>query len=172
MVQEQKKPRKRSRPPPPSWYQSSRSSVNRKKPTIELALPPCNWSSSYRPMEKTDSPNNKHCGYMPADIYSSDDESVEPSTDREHKTSNAQVRPTSQHSNIKPSQCTEAIPILDDVNIIASFISLNLVFNRISVFFRTMKCFVLDCRIMLPNWELGFRNRQSHQTCARDQCWR
>lgn len=89
-------------------------------------------------MRQTESATNKSGGCMPADILSSD-ESV--FFDDEQNTNPVQVRPnftvgqnlgqndfnqnneSTKHYNIRPSQCTEAIPILKDVNL--TFISLN-----------------------------------------------
>lgn len=81
LVKEQKPSRTRRTRRRASQNQSTRnygSNANRNKPEPrELSVRPCNWSSSYQPMQKTESPQNaKSCGYIPADILSSDESST------------------------------------------------------------------------------------------------
>lgn len=161
LVREQKRTPSRRyhrRNPSPASY----GSYANRNPARPSDLRPCNWPSSYHPIQKTETPDNKSRGYPPADLLDSDDFSesepfdYSPSNNRyEHQTSPVQVRSNSparqndlnrnkepnasssqsiaqmqqlttsfqemntkeaERYNINPNQCTEALPILNDVS--------------------------------------------------------
>lgn len=143
MVQEQKKKKENKR------YSKNQSSSrsgyygNRNEHrSSDLASHPCNWSSSYQPMQRNVSPNNRSPGYMPVDAVLNSDQSSSNESEHEQKTSRNEGRATSSTShnalnqNKKPNtssvqsivqvkpvtslqktsdKSTEAIPFLEDV---------------------------------------------------------